>query len=72
MDKASFYILLREIKPNFRKKYKWPDKLRLSSACMVSITLSYLGGARICDLCMLYRPIKKKLYFHIYGMLLMQ
>ena len=72
MDKASFYILLREIEPNLHKKYKQLDKLRLSFASMVSITLSYLGRARICDLRVLYRPIKKKLYFHMHGMLLTQ
>ena len=30
---------------------------------MVSITLSYLGRAYICDLRVLYRPIKKKVIF---------
>ena len=63
IDKASFYVLLWEIEPNLRKKYKRPDKLRLSFACMVSITLSYLGEARICDLRVLHRLIKKKVLF---------
>ena len=72
MDKASFYILLREIEPNLCKKYKWLDKLRFSFARVVSITLSYLDRARICDLRIIYRPIKKKLYFHIYRMLSIQ
>ena len=30
---------------------------------MLSIALSYLGGARICDLRVIYRPIKKKVMF---------
>ena len=63
MDRPSFYVLLRQIGPNLAKKYKRSDKLRLSYASMVSITLSYLGGARICDLRVLYRPIKKKVIF---------
>ena len=45
-----------------------PDKLRLSYACMVIITLSYLGGARISDLRVLYRPVKKKVIFRIVSM----
>ena len=63
MDKDSFHILVRDIMPNLSKKYKRPDKLRLSYAHQVSITLSYLGGARICDLRVFHRPIKKKVIF---------
>ena len=46
--------------PNLRKKFKRPDELRLSYECMVSMTLSYLGGTRVCDLCVLHLPIKNK------------
>ena len=60
MDKQAFYRLLDDILPKLRKKYKRPHQLRLSYACMLSITLSYLGGARICDLRVIYRPIKKR------------
>lgn len=60
MGKASFRKLVSDIQPNLRNKHKRPDKLHLSYECMVNITLSYLGGARICDLRVLCRPITKK------------
>jgi len=63
MDKTSFCKLLEYVSPQLGKKYKDPKKLRLSHACQLSITLSYLGGARICDLRVLCRPIKKKVIF---------
>ena len=68
MDEPSFYKSLDCILPQLRKKYKKPHKLRLSYPCVLSMTLSYLGGARICDLRVLHRPMQKRLYFHIFGM----
>ena len=63
MGKASFYILLSKILPNLSKKCKHSGKLRLSHASMVSITLSHLGSARICNLRVLCRPMHKKVLF---------
>lgn len=60
MDKASVRKLVSDKQPNLRKKCKRPDKSRLSYECVASITLSYLGGAHICDLRVLHRPITKK------------
>ena len=63
MNKTSFNKLLKHISPQLREKYKDPKKLCLSYACQLSITLSYLGCARICDLRVLHRTMKRKVFF---------
>ena len=63
MNKDAFHILLNQILPNLRNKYKDLSKLRVPYASMLGITLSYLGGARICNLRVLYCPIKTEVIF---------
>ena len=63
MDKPSFYKLCGKISPLLRNKYERTNRVRLSFESMLSLTLSYLGGARICDLRVLCRPINKKVIF---------
>lgn len=60
MDKDSFYQLLGDIMPVLRKKHVRHDRIRMPHSCMLSMTLSFLGGGRICDQRVLDRPIKKK------------
>ena len=63
MDKPLFYVLLNLILPVLKAKCKCYRNIRLSCDCMLSIILSFLGGTRISDLQILYRPVKKKLIF---------
>ena len=48
MDKSSFRKFAYDLQSNLRNKHKRNDKLRLSYECMAIITLSCLGGDRIC------------------------
>ena len=59
MDKNCFYRLLDEIMPSLKSKHKRPERIRLPFPSMLSVTLSYLGGARLCDLRVTCRPMKK-------------
>ena len=63
MGKPSFHKLCEKISPLLRNKHERTNHARLSFESMLSLTLSYLGGARICDLRVLHRPIKKKVIF---------
>ena len=59
MDKNSFYRLLNEILPSLKSKCKRPERIRLPFPSMLRMTLSCLGGARLCDLCVACCPAKK-------------
>ena len=59
MDKNSFCRLLNEIMPSLKSKCKRPERIRLPFPSMLSVTLSRLGGARLCDLRVMCHPIKK-------------
>ena len=63
MDKPSFCKLYEKISPILHNKYERTNRVRLSFKSQLSLTLSYLGGARICDLRVLRHPIKKKVIF---------
>jgi len=63
MDKPLFYVLLNLILPVLKAKCKCYRNIRLSCDCMLSMILSFLGGTRISDLQILYRPVRKKLIF---------
>ena len=59
MDKISFCRLLNEIVPSLKSKCKTPERIRLPFPSMLRVTLSCLGGARLCDLRVACRPAKK-------------
>lgn len=61
MDKKAFCALLKAALPTLHKKCKRPQQARLSHACMLSIALSHLGGARICDIRIICRPMQKSI-----------
>ena len=63
MGKASFCALCSMMLANSKKKYDRHHSVRLSYHWMLSITLSFLGGARTCDLSVLHRPIRKSVMF---------
>ena len=63
MDKASFHVLLKRIQPKLNDRYKYHFNLRFSFECMLHMTLSYLSGARISDLRVIYRPVSKMTIF---------
>ena len=63
MDKHSFYNIRDDMLPYLRKKYKRNKNVRLLYESMISLNLSYLGGARIYYLRVLHRPKKKKVIF---------
>ena len=44
MDKNSFYQLLSDIMPALNRKHKRHNRVRLPYLCMLSMTLSFLGG----------------------------
>ena len=57
MDKPSFHALLKRIQPKLNERYKYHFNLRFTFECMLHMTLSYLSGARIDDLRVIYRPV---------------
>ena len=62
MDKPSCYALHKAMLLSLHSKYKRPDRARL-------MTMSYFGGARICDLRVLCQPNQKRSYIHAHGTL---
>ena len=60
MDKSSFCALHSATLPSLRSKCRRPDVTRMPCQCVLSMTLSYLGGAHSCGMRVLCRPMHEK------------
>ena len=63
MDQPSFYALHKAMLLALLSRHTWLERVCLPLECMLSMTLSYLGRASICNLMVLHQPLKKGLIF---------